>query len=236
MDGGGAPIDCASRTETRPRHMRLISKIAPRLLRAYTTPSSAQVLVVAIGNPVPSYDGTRHSVGHLILDQMVKNYWSEFGPFRQSALNPQFHSTTALVGDHTNVTLAKSQTSYMNVSGGPVSKFWQKFQQRQALQPAMVVVHDELQVPLGKIQIRRRNTSARGHNGLRSIDQTMGNNYIKLAIGIGKPPPNMLVSDFVLSKFKPQELDILLSETMPKVAAAMAQISNGKHIFDKLAR
>lgn len=216
--------------------MLLLVRAAPRLLRNYSAQAIPLVLVVGIGNPVPAYDGTRHSVGHLVLDEMVNSYWTEFGPFRESKLNPQFHSSKSVVGDHTNVHLAKSHTSYMNVSGGPVSKLWKKFQQHQKNQPAMVVVHDELQVPLGKIQIRRRNTSARGHNGLRSIDQTMGSGYIKLAIGIGKPPATMLVSDFVLSKFKPDEKAILMSETMPKVALAMAQISAGKHVFDKLER
>lgn len=213
----------------------LLLKVGPHLLRNYSARTAAQVLAVAIGNPVPAYDGTRHSVGHLILDEMVNNYWTEFSPFKESRLNSQFHSTNSLFGDHTNVHFAKSHTPYMNVIGGPVSKLWMKFQQNRN-QPAMVVVHDELQVPLGKIQIRRRNTSARGHNGLRSIDKTMGNGYIKLAIGIGKPPANMSVSDFVLSKFKPEEMEIILAETMPKVALAMAQICDGKHIFDKLER
>lgn len=217
--------------------MLLLTRSFTRSLRFYSTASDPRILVVAIGNPAPTYDGTRHSVGHRMLDEMVKNYWTEFSPFTQSRLDPKFHYASNSSGTHSNVTLVKTQASYMNLSGGPVSKLWQKFQQNhKGHRNAMVIVHDELQVPLGKIQIRRRNTSARGHNGLRSIDQAMGNNYIKLAVGIGKPPPNILVSDFVLSKFKPEEVGILMSETMPKVALAMAQISDGQHIFNKHER
>lgn len=204
-----------------------------RCSRFFSSKSTLSVLVVGIGNPTPTYNGTRHSVGHYILDKMIEEYWTNFGSFKPMALNSLFVYSKSQTAELSNVLLAKTVSSYMNLSGTPVSKLWQKYhQQNLNSRPAMVVLHDELQVPLGKIQIRRRNTSARGHNGLRSIDQAIGSNYIKLAIGIGKPPQKTLVLDFVLAKFSPVELETLAEKTMPKVAKAMAEFAKGQHIYE----
>lgn len=196
--------------------------------RHYSSLPASSVIVASIGNPSPQYNGTRHSVGHWILDQVREKYWSEFANFSGSG---GIEIAAASSGDHNNVLLAKSVKSYMNLQGKPISKLWQKYNRNNA---CLVVVHDELQLPVGKVQIRRRNTSARGHNGLRSIDGAMGNDYSKIAIGIGKPAAkHILVSDYVLSKFSKDELQILREVSVPRVVAILDEMSGGKHIHER---
>ncbi|KAM9923026.1 hypothetical protein OXX59_005435 [Metschnikowia pulcherrima] len=195
------------------------------------------VLFVALGNPSPQYDGTRHNVGQWAIEKMASEAWPHFAPFTNKQLGPLLTSHSP-ESTHTHVVLAKTTGTYMNISGPPVAKAWQKFKQqisRQNLgqEPCLVILHDELQVPLGKVQIRRRNTSARGHNGLRSIDKVMGNNYTKLAIGIGKAPSDN-VADYVLSKFKPDERKVLETVTMPLLMDIMEQMAEGRHVHDKV--
>ena len=81
---------------------------------------------------------------------------------------------------------------------------------------ALVVLHDELQVDLGKYQIRKPGTSSRGHNGLKSIDKYLKNRYFKLGIGIGRPPASQSVVHYVLKNFLLQELDVIDWEVLPK--------------------
>lgn len=198
--------------------------------RAYSAPAltKCNVVVASIGNPSPQYDGSRHSVGHWVLDE-VRRQWPNFGQFSSGSNGMEISNADG--GNNANLMLAKSTDSYMNLQGKPISRFWHKYGKNSSL----VIVHDELQIPLGKVQIRRRNTSARGHNGLRSIDSAMGNNYTKIAIGIGKPEKGgpTLVSDFVLSKFTRAELETLEQVTLPRVVQILDEMSQGKHVLDK---
>lgn len=191
------------------------------------------ILFVSLGNP-SEYAGTRHNVGHWALEKMAQEAWPDFSGFSLAKHLGSVATSQSNNENHSNVLLAKTTGTYMNVLGPVVSKVWNKFkQQHSGLDPCLVVLHDELQVPLGKVQVRRRNTSARGHNGLRSIDKLMGNNYTKLAIGIGKAPGSY-VAGYVLSKFKPDEKRVLETVTMPLLMDIMDKMVVGKHIYDKV--
>lgn len=211
-----------------------------RLLRFrnYSTISNFQcnVVILSIGNPLPEYNGTRHSVGHYIMEQIraLLNYPG----FSKDTVETSRIDNTKLQNDKTsrnenfhNVLLARSTNSYMNLQGRPVLKFWQNYCKKNP-NASLVIVHDELQIPLGKIQIRRRNTSARGHNGLRSIDASMGNEYTKIAVGIGKPESGS-ISDYVLLKFSRPELVILEETVLPKVMDVFQEMARGKHIKER---
>lgn len=210
----------------------MLTRLRPIWARAYSAAISDgyNVVVASIGNPSPQFDGSRHSVGHWVLDEVRNTYWTNFPQF--STVFSNYELSTVSTGDHSNVVLVKSSNSYMNIQGKPIAKLWQKYSKKDV---SLVIVHDELQIPLGKVQIRRRKTSARGHNGLRSIDSVIGNDYTKIAVGIGKPakgPPN-LISDYVLSKFSRDELDVLRTVTVPKVVEILDEMSHGKHIHEK---
>lgn len=211
-----------------------------RLLRFrnYSTISNFQcnVVILSIGNPLPEYNGTRHSVGHYILEQI--RALLNFPAFSKDTVetsrldSPKLQNANSSKDEHFhNVLLARSTNSYMNLQGRPVLKFWQNYRKKNP-NASLVIVHDELQIPLGKIQVRRRNTSARGHNGLRSIDQSMGNEYTKIAVGIGKPEKGS-VSDYVLLKFSRSEMEILEETVLPKVMDVVEEMARGKHIKER---
>lgn len=155
------------------------------------------VLVVGLGNPGDEYAQTRHNAGFKTLDLVAEEvgirYWKvECG---------------ALVGKGTwrdlDVVLAKPQ-SYMNVSGGPVSKLCAQY----GVEPSnMVVIHDELDIAPGTIRVKFGGGHA-GHNGLRSICDKLGTrDWFRVRIGIGRPPGRMDVADYVLSVPKHEAAD-----------------------------
>ncbi|KAK6459488.1 peptidyl-tRNA hydrolase-domain-containing protein [Scheffersomyces xylosifermentans] len=189
------------------------------LIRSYFVPirsnpalSSFRCLFIAsIGNPEPQYEGTKHNIGHRFLDQLVNIYWKDHifkeGPYFKSSKYP-------------HVVLFKSNDSLMNMQGRPISKHFNQFKRKSS----MVILHDELQVPIGKYQIRKPTTSARGHNGLKSINSHMANNYFKVAIGIGRPEDKRKVVDYVMTKFKEKELETIDFDVLPKCVAELEKI------------
>lgn len=187
------------------------------------------ILFAAIANPVPQYSGTRHNVGNWALDQVQKGR-SDVPPFKSSRTYRGYSASEPL---ELNAVFLKSTQSYMNLQGRPISKAWLQFKKAYPNHSAaMVILHDEIQIPLGKIQIRRQNTSARGHNGLRSIDSTIGPVYTKIGIGVGKPD-NIPVDKHVLSKFCSDELEVLTGESLPQIKAIIDDMLQGKYIYDK---
>lgn len=192
------------------------------------------LMIASIGNPELQYQGTRHNVGHWALDELITNHWTCFSKFQAHKNIPDGVYSTSNTEELSDVFLFKSIHSFMNLQGAPVSKTWQKISnyQRSTRSPALVVLHDELQVPFGKFQIRKQLSSARGHNGLRSIDSLMGGGYTKISIGIGKSTAKD-VSNYVLSTFTPLEQEILTYDVMPQIATVLQEMTIGKHIYDK---
>lgn len=192
------------------------------------------LMIASIGNPEPQYEGTKHNVGHWALEELIKNHWTSFNKFQSHKNIPDGVYSTSNAEELADVFLFKSIYSFMNLQGTPVSKTWQKISnyQKATRSPALVVLHDELQVPFGKFQIRKQLSSARGHNGLRSIDSLMGGGYTKISIGIGKPSTKD-VSNYVLSPFTPLEQEVLTYDVMPQIVDVLKEMKNGKYIYDK---
>ncbi|WEJ97408.1 peptidyl-tRNA hydrolase [Yamadazyma tenuis] len=190
-------------------------------------------MVASIGNPEPDYSGSRHSVGHWVLEQLVQNHWKNFSRFQKHRNISRGPYSVSQDSVSSNVLLFKSNETYMNLQGEPIHANWSEVRRIQSRQfsPALVVVHDEISLPLGKIQIRKQGSSPRGHNGLRSIDKIMGQNYTKIAVGVGKPP-NKYVADFVLAKFKRPEVEVLEYDVMPQIVQVLEQMTKGEHIFE----
>lgn len=96
----------------------------------------------------------------------------------------------------------------MNISGTPVQKAWNQFRKEGGAGEAkLVVVHDELELPLGQVNVKSGSASAKGHNGLKSIKEVVGPNYMRIGIGIGRPEsrePNAVAS-YVLRRMTSQE-------------------------------
>ncbi len=164
-------------------------------------------LVVGLGNPGPEYESTRHNVGFRLADRLVGEADS-FSNFKGLGV-------AAKTG---GLWIAKPMT-FMNLSGEFVQKF--AAYHNIALED-ILIVYDELAIPLGKIRIRK-NGSAGGQNGMKSIIHHFGtDNIARLRIGIGPQPEKMNATNFVLGKFNKSEeieLDAVLAAAAEAVGA-----------------
>jgi PTH1 family peptidyl-tRNA hydrolase len=158
--------------------------------------TSLDLLVVGLGNPGREYARNRHNAGRLVVDELARRHGG--------AWKSKFSSQLAEIRlDGHKVALLKPET-YMNESGRAVSAA-QRFYK---LEPdAVLVVHDEGDLDLGRLQARRGGGLA-GHNGLRSIAQHLKTqDFLRLRIGVGRPErgDSRPLADFVLSDFEPHE-------------------------------
>jgi len=163
-------------------------------------PRGSKLLVVGLGNPGKEYEMTRHNVGFQFLD-----IWAA----RLNASKFKVESKySALISEvnlndskNTQVFLMKPST-YMNLSGQSVKAFC-KFHKIPS--SAVLVVVDEVNVDFGKVRLREKG-SAGGHNGLKSIQQSLGTQeYPRLRIGLGRPNHREDLANFVLAKFTRSE-------------------------------
>jgi peptidyl-tRNA hydrolase, PTH1 family len=148
--------------------------------------------IVGLGNPGREYAGTRHNIGFDVLDEVARRWHVQLRPWKSVA-------DVAVVSNR-SVVLVEPQT-YMNLSGDAVSRIvaFHKLAPTDVL-----VVVDEVQLPLGRLRVRR-NGSAGGHNGLKSITQHIGAEFPRLRIGVGRGDPTLDLADHVLSKFGREE-------------------------------
>ena len=154
-------------------------------------------LIVGLGNPGPKYEGNRHNIGFMAVDEIVRRHG--FGPWR--ARFQGLVSEGALDGGKTLV--LKPQT-FMNESGRAVGEAMRFFK----LDPADVwVIYDELDLAPAKLRVKEGGGHG-GHNGLRSIDAHIGKDYRRVRLGIGHPGHKDRVAGYVLSDFAKDEHDI----------------------------
>jgi len=160
---------------------------------------TATWVVVGLGNPGREYERTRHNIGYLVVEDLAGRLGVSFARHRRA------HADTAeghaFVGtpDHCRVVLVKSRT-YMNESGGPV-KAVLDFTKADHL----VVVHDEIDIPLGALRIKNGGGD-NGHNGLRSIRKALGHgDFYRVRVGVDRPTTRQDPADYVLSDFRAAE-------------------------------
>jgi PTH1 family peptidyl-tRNA hydrolase len=151
-------------------------------------------LVIGLGNPGPRYAGNRHNIGFMAVDAIARRHG--FPPWRK-----RFHGVATegpLAGER--VMLLKPET-YMNESGRAVQEAAQFYKVGLA---DIVVLHDELDLPPGKVRLKTGGGAA-GHNGLRSIGAHLGNDFRRVRIGIGHPGVKEMVQNYVLQDFAKAE-------------------------------
>ena len=147
-------------------------------------------LVVGLGNPGPKYAGNRHNTGFLVLDEIADRVGGRFKAHkgRADVIEGRLAGARAV--------LAKPKT-YMNESGGPVASLRDFY---KIPIERIVVVHDELDIPFGAIRLKRGGTES--HNGTRSISKALGSrDYLRVRVGIGRPPGRQDAADYVLKDF-----------------------------------
>ncbi len=172
--------------------------------------------MVGLGNPGRRYAATRHNVGFMTADALaargqVRCDRGQFGALMDAAR----------VGDVPAV-LAKPQ-SYMNRSGAPTAslKGYYKVPMDQ-----VVVVHDEIDLPFGTVRVKVGGGHG-GHNGIRDVIRALGGpDFVRVRVGVSRPPPGWEVADYVLSSWSPAELEVL-EEVVGAAADAVESVVKG---------
>jgi peptidyl-tRNA hydrolase, PTH1 family len=168
---------------------------------------SNQWLVVGLGNPGPGYAGNRHNVGNMVVDELARRLPASFKTSRSNALVAE-----GRIGESRFV-LGKPM-SFMNLSGGPVSSLL-KYYKLDASR--LIVVHDELDIPFDTLKLKVGGGNG-GHNGIRDIASAIGTpDFVRVRVGIGRPPGRMDAAAFVLQNFSGTE-----RETLPNLIGEAA--------------
>lgn len=158
-------------------------------------------LIVGLGNPGPKYETTRHNVGQMALDVLADRIGARFAAHRTGSRIAEGF----LRPGGPKLVLAKSN-GYMNTSGGPVSALAKYF---DVPPERTVVLHDELDLPFDSLKVKQGGGHG-GHNGLRDIAKALGTpDYLRVRIGIGRPPGRQDPADFVLKPFAGAEREAL---------------------------
>ena len=170
-------------------------------------------LIAGLGNPGPEYTGTRHNIGFMVIDHLA----AQFGSIWEKSTK-----WDALTSKHGDTLLAKPM-SFMNRSGYPLVAIAQFYK----IAPSeILVVLDDLALPLGRIRIRPGGGTG-GHNGLESIIMQFGTEEIpRLRIGIGAAPRDSGV-DYVLGRFFEEERPLLKSAIERGAQAIECAVDNG---------
>ena len=189
--------------------MSLLRRFSPSREKA----SGDLRVVVGLGNPGPRYEKTRHNAGALVLQRLLDRSGGALKRHKTGTLTAEVRIAAE------RVVLARS-TGFMNESGRPVAQLvrWYKVDPS-----ALIVVHDELDIPFGEIRLKSGGGTA-GHNGLTSLSSHLGTkNFARVRVGISRPPGRQDPADYVLQEFsnaQRRELD----EVLERAADAVERI------------
>jgi len=162
-------------------------------------------IIIGLGNPGKKFENTRHNVGFMAIDKFAKE--NNFPEFK---LQKKFD---ALVSERKNVLLAKPET-FMNESGKSVKKILSKNNSEN-----IIIIHDDIDLPIGKIKIAKDRGSA-GHKGVESIIQNIGNeNLIRIRVGIGTKNKQEAIK-IVLKNFSTEE-KFAIDDAIKKASEAL---------------
>ncbi|MGE9808178.1 MULTISPECIES: aminoacyl-tRNA hydrolase [unclassified Janibacter] len=180
-------------------------------------------LVVGLGNPGPQYAGNRHNVGAMVVAELASRTSGTLRRHKSGATADSVRLGSAPGGGPGPRAIIAVPTSYMNVSGGQVKALASFF----SVPPEQViVVHDELDIPFAQVRLKQGGGEG-GHNGLRSISSSLGTkDYLRVRVGVGRPPGRMDAADFVLKDFstvEKKELSFLLSDAADAVEQLVTQ-------------
>jgi len=147
------------------------------------------LLIAGLGNPGKEFEQTRHNIGFMVVDKLIER------------LKPNDVTKSSFKGElfkKESILLLKP-TTYMNLSGESIQLVSHFYKIKN-----VIVVHDEIDLPFGTVRYKIGGGHG-GHNGLKSVDQKIGNGYMRARIGVSKPPIKSMVPDYVLSPFSSEE-------------------------------
>lgn len=172
-------------------------------------------LIVGLGNPGSTYAATRHNVGYFVTDELSTRVGGSFAlhkPTRAETVSGRLVQSPVVLG---------RSRGYMNESGGPVAAIMKYF----SIEPSnLIVIHDELDIPVGALRLKFGGGD-NGHNGLKSIRQSIGTgDFYRVRVGIGRPPGRQTVHDFVLKPFtrdERTEIDVVTQDAADAVESLL---------------
>jgi PTH1 family peptidyl-tRNA hydrolase len=173
-------------------------------------------IIVGLGNPGRKYERTRHNAGAMAADELARSHGVEIAQDKYDALIARVMIASE------GAVLVKPQT-YMNDSGRAVAAV---LRNTYADLSDLLVIHDELDLPLGVVRVKIGGGHG-GHNGLRSIIEQLGSDFVRVRIGIGRPSPNTDSADYVLSSFLSEERETAAQAVLKAVNAVKAIIEEG---------
>jgi PTH1 family peptidyl-tRNA hydrolase len=173
-------------------------------------------LVVGLGNPGDEYQGTRHNAGFMLVDRVAARY----GATLKGRL---FNARSAVIAGRSGPVTLVEPSTFMNLSGGPVAA---ALKGKEVPLDKLVVVYDDLDLSLGAVRIRAKG-SAGTHKGMKSIVGALGTgDFARIRIGIGPRPERVDAADFVLARFKKNEIGPL-NEGLDQAEEALDIILDG---------
>lgn len=187
-----------------------------------------RLLVVGLGNPRADYDGTRHNVGADVVRLLASRHHRDLD--RNKRINAEATTVPLPGGDELALVVP---STFMNLSGGPA----QAAARWYSVEPGdIVAVHDDIDLDLGQLRAKRGGGHG-GHNGLRDLDRALGTrDYLRLRVGVGRPPGRQPARDHVLRRFRSDERDVVdlvvehAADAVEALAAGgLAEVQNHYH-------
>jgi len=152
-------------------------------------------LFVGLGNPGSQYEETRHNIGFKVINKLVDDLGAR--DISKTSFYGQLHRSST--------SFFLKPNTYMNLSGKSVLAVKQFFKIELE---NVIVIHDDIDLPFGALRFKKGGGHG-GHNGLKSIDDLLGKEYIRVRIGVGKPEHRTQVADYVLHAFSKEESESL---------------------------
>lgn len=173
-------------------------------------------IVVGLGNPGKKYEATRHNVGYMVIDGLAA------GP-GLSSFQSRFDAQVAELREGDDKVLLVKPETFMNLSGRSVRQALDFY---QVVPADLLIVCDDINLPLGKLRFRARGTHG-GHNGLRDIQNHLGTTeYQRLRIGVDGPPEEGAI-DHVLGRFRPSEKPVIAEAVATAVQGVVLWVRQG---------
>jgi peptidyl-tRNA hydrolase, PTH1 family len=189
------------RRERAPQDRTSRPRLFSRLFGARDPEAGPTVVVVGLGNPGRSYERSRHNAGYLVADELARRHGGYWRAKRKAEAAPVSLGLR-------DATLLKP-TTFMNNSGAALAGYGAE---------GLIVVHDDLDLEAGTVRVKVGG-GAGGHRGLRSIIQRLGDDFIRVRIGIGRPPIGVTVTDYVLGR-----MDAATRYAIPRAADAVEAV------------
>ncbi|HZW44411.1 MAG TPA: aminoacyl-tRNA hydrolase [Dermatophilaceae bacterium] len=180
-------------------------------------------LIVGLGNPGPSYAGHRHNVGAMVVAELAARAGASLRSHKARAVAAEVRIGTLPGGAPGPRAVIATPLSYMNESGGPVAGLMSFY---KVPVEQFVVIHDDLDIPFADVRLKLGGGEG-GHNGLRSITKSVGTrDYLRVRVGIGRPPGRMDAADYVLHDFSSterSEVPLLISDAADAIERLVAE-------------